>query len=255
MTATSSGHWVRVQNWVFRTAHLDPFEVKVYGLLLSRADAKGKAWPSRRGIAADTGISEGKVKKALARLEALGLVTVSTRHDDAGGQMSNLYRVRFDASEPTLTAHHPVTPHHDVTPSHGKMPGPSFGSPAPGSPGDDKEYPDQENPDEEHPSSEVAATPQRDKAEKKTIWWATPTQLSYLSDLTILAGEQPPTQAQIDHWIEHLTAEQASDRIDDYLQAIGRGIDYAGPHEGDPEYERLSDTGKAFADAEMLPDN
>ena len=65
----------------------------VYMCLGARINSTSKAWPSHALIAREAGIGVTSVKKALAELRDLGLVSWSRRTLPDGSQTSNIYEV------------------------------------------------------------------------------------------------------------------------------------------------------------------
>ena len=65
-------------------------------------------------------------------------------------------------------------------------------------------------------------------------------------------GDGVPAAELLQEW-RAFSPPQASELVGEYQREIGRGVGYTGPHDGDPDYAHLSDKGKSFADAYMLP--
>lgn len=57
--------------------------------LAGQADEHGRAHPSHRSLAAQTGFCVRSVRNGFKTLEADGLVRYEARHDEDGGQVSN----------------------------------------------------------------------------------------------------------------------------------------------------------------------
>jgi hypothetical protein len=71
---------------------LSPYGLAVYVALCRHADIDSQeCYPSHSTLAKETGMGEASVKKAVRKLEDLGLVRVSERWRENGGQTSNLY--------------------------------------------------------------------------------------------------------------------------------------------------------------------
>ena len=243
MTAKSSGEgFVMIPNWIARTGFLNPAEYMLYGYLLGRANDAGKCWPSLSTIASETGISKRTVQRTLDRLEERKAIKRTPRRSKSGDRDSTSYTVtRYPYTRPDglegmakMTTPYGHDGHTGVVTLANKV------------------EPSRTRTTEV--DDEVAPSAQHAKTKSKPPKMATPSQLRYLNDLTFLAGEEPPSEATIERWVNTLTHEAASARITDYLRSAGRGIDYAGPIEGEPAFERLSDEGKTFADAGMIPD-
>jgi DNA-binding transcriptional MocR family regulator len=73
----------------------------VYACLASYADwDTGMCWPSRNTLAEACGVSLATVKRALAGLEAAGVISVERRTRLAGKNDTNLYRLPFAINRP-----------------------------------------------------------------------------------------------------------------------------------------------------------
>lgn len=94
----SAGGFVVIPNWVHRTDRLNIWEVAVYTSLLNRADSRGMCFPSMALLARDAKVSITTVRKYLAHLVELDLVTVTARVSPSNHrvQTSNLYYVTTD---------------------------------------------------------------------------------------------------------------------------------------------------------------
>jgi len=82
-----------IPNWLVRDTSISGAAKMVYVVLSSHAGAQGTTWLSHATIAAESGTSVSSVQRALSALVGLGLVKVSPRRRDDGGQTSNLYRI------------------------------------------------------------------------------------------------------------------------------------------------------------------
>ena len=65
--------------------------------LAAMANADDVCWPSNRCLAAVLQVTPRTIQRSLLKLKAAGLVGVSTRSRDNGGQTSNLYRLPIDS--------------------------------------------------------------------------------------------------------------------------------------------------------------
>lgn len=236
MTVTGNGEgFAMIPNWIARTGFLNPAEYMLYGYLLGRANDEGQCWPSLNTIASETGISKRTVQRTLDRLAERKAIRRTARRSAAGDRESTLYTVtRYSLIRPEGMA--------KMTTPYGKNDrtgGARLATKVEPSITRTFEVDDEVAPSARRPS-------------KPTM--ATAAQLRYLHDLTILAGDPPPSETDIEQWVATLTHDNASARITDYLLAVGRGMDYAGPVEGEPTFDLLSDNGKAMAERGLIPD-
>lgn len=76
-----------------------------YAYLCARYNANvGAAWPSKRRIAQDTGLSVRTVKRHISDLCAVGLLEREERRRPDGGNMTNFYRIlTVDRPEPAMS--------------------------------------------------------------------------------------------------------------------------------------------------------
>lgn len=256
MATTGNGEgFAKLPNWIARTGYLDPFEYLIYAYLLGRAGLDGKCYPSLRRVANETGISLTKVRRTLDRLEERGIVSRSVKREPEGHYANTRFTVRrFELERPeylrgvSQQTPPPEAPGYDSTDTTCSAP-----QAPPVVFHETRKKIQTSRSKQVDPLMEVVSSTRRDNEGMPKPQRATPTQLRYLHDLTILAGDDPPTE--LDRWREHLTSAEASARITDYERSAGRGIDYAGPVIGDPAFELLSEQGKAFAEVEMIPND
>lgn len=85
-----------------RIAQAGPIGLAVYVALSRHANASGECWPGQELIASEVGTSERSVRRAVGKLEALGLVTVTPTRVNADGELgdkgerlSNLYTLSY----------------------------------------------------------------------------------------------------------------------------------------------------------------
>ena len=71
----SAQGWTAVPHSVARSSNLSMVAKVVYLAIASRADGTGVAWPSRKTIAADAGVSLPSVERALPELREAGLLS------------------------------------------------------------------------------------------------------------------------------------------------------------------------------------
>lgn len=64
--------------------------------LAAMANADDVCWPSNRCLATVLQVTPRTIQRSLSKLKALGLILVSARSRDNGGQTSNLYRLPID---------------------------------------------------------------------------------------------------------------------------------------------------------------
>jgi predicted transcriptional regulator len=86
--------------WVIEAVRgLRPSERLVLLVLANYADAqKATCWPSLGRLAEQCEVRVETVRRALKRLEEIGLVIRTERYDPAGGQPSNLYTLDFSTT-------------------------------------------------------------------------------------------------------------------------------------------------------------
>lgn len=65
----------------------------VYMYLKDRADSKGQCWPGIGIISKELGLSRSTVKRALAELCRVGLISKKSRWREDGSLTSNLYQL------------------------------------------------------------------------------------------------------------------------------------------------------------------
>lgn len=82
-----------IPNWLVRDTSISGAAKMVYVVLSSHAGVQGTTWLSHATIAAESGTSVSSVQRALSALVGLGLVKISPRRREDGGQTSNLYRI------------------------------------------------------------------------------------------------------------------------------------------------------------------
>ncbi len=63
----------------------------VYMYLKDRTDAKGECWPAINAIAKETSMSRSTVKRGIADLIRLGLLSKEARYRENGSNSSNRY--------------------------------------------------------------------------------------------------------------------------------------------------------------------
>jgi hypothetical protein len=243
------GGFAMIQHWMLRgETNLTLQEAMVYMVLTSRRNATGHAWPSVRLIAHDAIMSESAAKRALKGLEKRGRITKTIRPKGDGTNDSNMYWVK------SLETALPL----ELAAPGGFCENPPWGSDRtpPGVCVAWEEYPLEEEPYKEDMRSNLTVGRDSFPSDSDSAIWPMPAvsegQFAYIRDLFILyTGEIPNARTQAG-W-EQLDTEQAHRLVNEYLAKIGRYQDYAGPEAGEPAYEALSDKGKAFADATMLP--
>ena len=70
-------------------------QVRVLAALASYSDKHGFCFPSVVRLATELGVTRNAVQFPLRRLEALGYVTVTPRHDRNGARRSNWYQLHY----------------------------------------------------------------------------------------------------------------------------------------------------------------
>jgi biotin operon repressor len=100
--------WTKLKNAIVKDKNLSPYERLVCIDLLTYADSENNCYPSISRIAEDLGISESTVRRAIKELEAKGYITIESRKDDIGRDMSNQYHLAYnDEGFYTLSDIHP----------------------------------------------------------------------------------------------------------------------------------------------------
>lgn len=99
-----------VPRWLQRDPNVSWQAKLVYLAINSRVGEHGAAFPSHATIAEDCGIGVTSVKKGIAELEKLGVLTKVNRFQDGGGQTSNEYALAIHRP-PVATR--PPSPHDD----------------------------------------------------------------------------------------------------------------------------------------------
>ena len=82
------------QVWAARG--LGPSEKLVLLALADHADDQGVCWPGMQGIAEKCGISRRTVIRVVQSLAKKGLVSVFARGNEAGQQVTNIYRLTLE---------------------------------------------------------------------------------------------------------------------------------------------------------------
>lgn len=95
VTALRGGvHVLRAVSRLRRSsAPVSSVELSVLEALADRSDACGRCWPSIATIAADVRITDRTARRAVRRLESLGLVAVAATFDDRGSQRATTYTI------------------------------------------------------------------------------------------------------------------------------------------------------------------
>lgn len=94
---THNQGFMAVRHWVMRNKHFsNAHEKLIYLELADRTDDNGKCFPSLATLSAASMLSKPTVIKALKGLEEKGLIIISKRKLDNGGNASNVYYVVMD---------------------------------------------------------------------------------------------------------------------------------------------------------------
>lgn len=241
---TTHGTFSIIPNWVIRESDLSGRELLVYIALLSHIDKYGHAFPSMKTLCREARQSEPTVRKALAELENRGLIQKRERRRENLPNLPNLYIVAvFDREAPNTAGLKS-----DIGVKELAAPGTKILDPSV------KEVGPEEEPLEGEPLEEDAEAHAGARADDGFHFpssLATAHQVIYLRDLWILCRNEIPDDSLVEK-MRSLSGERASELIDEYLAAIGRGLEYEGPVSG-PEYEALSPKGQEYADNAMLP--
>lgn len=98
--STRSEQFGKVPVWIF-DCQLSPHAISVFALLSARyADRTGIAFPGLRRIAADLHIGKQTAQRAIREL-VLARALVVTKRPGMRQHLSNLYRLRFIAPDPS----------------------------------------------------------------------------------------------------------------------------------------------------------
>lgn len=226
-----------IPNWLIRDTSLSGNELLVYIALLNRANQYGIAWPSVATLAKEARISESSVHRTLKQLEQRGLVSRKRRKTPDGSNQSNMYHVTLFRDPPLNAPWY----HGDTRGvSRRQLRGVTVT--------------EEEEPYEEEPYEADIRSVLEDEREGDMFFTplSTQKQQETLSDLYIHANGQAPNETVRWQW-SMMTIGDAQQAIQRFYSNVGRYDEYIGPEQGDPAYEQLSDTGKKWADALMLP--
>ena len=108
-----------VPEWITR-ADISDRAVRLFAILGRYANSEtGAAFPRRQTLATAIRTSRSGIDRAIKELAAIGAVEVEQRHDAAGDQMSNLYRLRYASpvTTPLVTSDDTPLVTGDETPS------------------------------------------------------------------------------------------------------------------------------------------
>jgi hypothetical protein len=253
--------FTKVPHWLIREYELlNGNELLLYLAMLSRADRKGICYPSVALLAREARMSESTVRRTRNRLVDKGLVTVTRRTIGDSRNDSNLYRValpkrslvKFTQETPVdnLTLDEPEQlsngGHSDwdgvtvtVPPSHSDW-------------GDGVTVTGEEEPLQEDPIKKTLSV--EHDAFEFTNLGITEAQWHLLSDLYIHITGNVAEQRTKNEW-HQLTSDAAGELITRFYANVKRNDDYTGPEYGTPAYKALSEEGRKWADAGMVPDN
>ena len=114
-----------VPHWVMDHPNVSLRGLQVYLFLRRYADYEtGEAWPSRKTLASEIGVSLSTLDDAIANLRTIGAVTVAERFGERG-QQSNLYTVLFYQDGGQVILREGVTPiNRDTLPRKSTSPPP-----------------------------------------------------------------------------------------------------------------------------------
>jgi DNA-binding Lrp family transcriptional regulator len=264
-----------VPNWAIEHSSLTKHELLVYIVLLKYCDrATMKCRPGFRTIGDEARVSRDTVKRTIKSLEVHGIIKVERRRVN-GRNLANVYTVgRFEPGSPSAkgtrapqrrvgawsthvgagSAERRRSEHLELEPENKTQELDVVRRDA------SKQLDDEI---EEEATISVGAASllegvnehELSKTREQVSFdvRASREQIDLLTDLCIQSGEQLPTPDEIEAWQE-MTATRASELINLYRQKMGRGIDYLGPFdEDDPGFTLLTDQGKKWARAFMVP--
>jgi hypothetical protein len=86
----------KTSTWAWAQVVTPPAAKLVLMALADTANDDGTCWPSKRTVAAKTGISERSVRDNIVRLAASGFIRTEQRTRENGSQTSNLYILNLD---------------------------------------------------------------------------------------------------------------------------------------------------------------
>lgn len=280
--------FVRVPNWLIDDSDMTLHELVVYIVLLRFRDPKtGKCWPGITTIADRARVSRKTAIRAIKSLEERGVIRVKRRKDITENQ-SNVYEVSLAVEAPEHIWDRsrrgqrvPKRPLSDDArtrlsvaakkrqPSASQAPGPevlSTPSASEALPSASQSLPPvpprHSKKNQKNKNHEQALTPPSGGSRfegdfsfvEEKDYAATEPQVAYLSDLFTHLHSKSPDDVQMQRW-RKLTRTEATGQISGYLDALGRPYDNLYPDYGTPEYEALSEAGKAFADSGGMPDS
>ena len=266
---SSTDGFVMVPNWLIDDSDLTLHELAVYMVLLRFRDHKtGECFPSLSTIADRARVSRETVKRTIPQLEKKGMVKVS-RKKQGTKNLPNLYRVaapRAKAKTPSFAEAKETGGVSQTLPpvdnSAGGGVSQTLGrvSQTLGV-GSDRAS----NKNQLTRSNEQDLTPVFSEATCEDFSFdlekdpATDSQVNYIKDLATILSYQSgqgviPDEGHLKRW-RGLDREGATQLIKGYLKEVGRPEAEYYPEPGSPEYESLSEAGKAFADSAGRPDS
>ncbi|MGZ0710547.1 helix-turn-helix domain-containing protein (plasmid) [Coraliomargarita sp. W4R53] len=270
MKKAATDGFVRLPNWLLDDSSLTLHELMVYTVLLRFRDHKtGKCFPGMSTIADRARISRKSVERAISKLEARGMIRVQ-RRSTLTENKPNVYEVSTANETPDFvwadTARGKRIPQRlKATDSE------SAGVRMTPSPTDSESLPtDSESVPPQTPSRPNKI--QENKNQEQTLRSVLPN--AHDSQFTFDVDQQKATSKQRallhDLWIHvtgdlpdarlkggwaNLTTSEAQDCISKYYASCGRYDEYTGPDYGTAAYQALSQRGRMWADAAMIPDN
>ena len=90
----SDNYFAIIPEWILYEVTLSANAIRLYCTLNRFANSSGRAWPSRRTIAALMAVSVETVDRAKKELVDFGAITVTNRTSAAGDPTSNVYTIR-----------------------------------------------------------------------------------------------------------------------------------------------------------------
>lgn len=253
--------FTKVPHWLIREHELlNGNELLLYLAMLSRADRKGICYPSVALLAREARMSESTVRRTRNRLVDKGLVTVTRRTIGDSRNDSNLYQVALPKRPPVrFTQEPPVDnsasdgPERVSNGGHIDWDGVTVTAPPfQGDWGDGVTVTGKEEPLQEDPIKKTISV--GPDVFEFTDLGITKAQWHLLSDLYIHITGNVAEQRTKNEW-RQLTSDAASELITRFYANVKRSDDYTGPEYGTPAYKALSEEGRKWADAGMVPEN
>lgn len=273
--------FVRLPNWLLDDGDLNLHELAVYIVLLRFRNPKtGKCFPGMTTIADRARISRRSVIRAIADLEARGIIRVERRSTLQVNQ-SNVYEVAVADETPQYiwanssrgqripsrrrpSDSESLGPTFSPDPSDSESPPSDSGalpsdspSPPPVTPSHPKKIQTTRSTNENHEQASRRTLPSAREFSFDAVQKITDKQFNYLNDLHIFLTERRPEKRTSDKWAD-LDTTEASTLIDTYWKQMDRGrggMWDSTVDEDHPLYPHLSEHGHRWIANGCLPDS